>query len=399
MKFLFPLFLCTLLVYADANAQVTIRKSGDEKTRIDWSGFGSDGSPAAREFITTLQRALVRSGWFLGVEAGRGEVTLTGRVARQGETLRAECVVVGSVTQRAYLNHAYGGRADQPRQLAFQVADAITKAVTGNPGMAAARLALVGTRTGHKELYLAASDGGDLVQLTRDNSISLSPIWGPGGRIAYTSYRRGGPDVFLIDVQTGQRQPIAAYPGLNTGGAISPDGRDMALILSKDGSTELYVKNIASGRLTRLTTPSRAALASPSWSPDGRQIVFVSDQSGRPQLYTIARDGGRPQRLTSRGVENVSPHWGANGRIAFASRVGGRYQIAVIDPATRDVQYLQTGDGADYEEPSWAPNGRHIACTRTINRQSKVYLLDTLGDPAIALTDHAGDWMSPSWSQ
>lgn len=398
MKYLLLIFCCSLLICTDAHAQVTVRKSGDEKTRIDWSGFASDGSPAAREFVTTLQRALARSGWFLNVESGRGEVLLTGRVVQQGNALRAECAVVGSVTQRAYLNHAYGGRADQPRILAFQVADAITKAVTGNPGMAAARMVLVGTRTGKKELYLAASDGGDLMQLTRDNSISLAPTWGPGGKITYTSFRRGFPDVYMIDVQSGQRQAVAAYSGLNTGGAISPDGRDMALILSKEGSTELFIKNIASGRLTRLTTPSRAALASPSWSPDGRQIVFVSDQSGRPQLYTVSRDGGRPQRLTSRGAENVAPHWGANGKIAHASRVGSTFQIAVIDPATRDVQYLQTGDGANYEDPAWAPNGRHIACTRTLNRQSKVYLLDTLGDPAIALTDYAGDWMSPSWS-
>lgn len=391
-------FGVALATVISASAQVTVRKAGDDKTRIDWTAFTPDGSAAAREFQSTLEKALVRSGYFLAAGRGQGEVVLNGRCLQQGGSLRAECAVLGSVSQKVYLNNAFTARADQPRVLAHQVADAIVKAVTGKPGMASARFVMVGTRSGKKELYLAASDGGDLVQLTKDNAISLAPNWGPGGKVTYTSYLRGYPDVFMIDVNSGQRTRVSSYSGLNTGGRISPDSRDLAIILSKEGSTELYIKNLATERLTRITSSSKAALASPSWSPDGRQIVYVSDQSGKPQLYVVSREGGRPRRLTVRGTENVAPHWGANGKIAFCSKVGGNYQIAIIDPAGGETQYLQTGDGANYEDPSWAPDGRHIACTRTVNYQSKVYLLDTLGDRPIALTDYAGDWMSPSWS-
>ncbi|MBU1910540.1 MAG: Tol-Pal system beta propeller repeat protein TolB, partial [Verrucomicrobia bacterium] len=155
--------------------------------------------------------------------------------------------------------------------------------------------------------------------------------------------------------------------------------------------------NMAGGQLTRLTTSPQAAEASPCWSPDGNRIVYVSDQPGTPQLYTISRSGGRPQRLTSRGLENVAPDWGANGWIAFASKVGGRYQICIMNPDTQEIRQL-TADGADYEDPSWAPDGRHIACARTAGYRSAIYLVDTMGDPPLPLLNTSGDWFSPSWA-
>ena len=104
---------------------------------------------------------------------------------------------------------------------------------------------LVGNRTKNKEIYLCDPDGQGLVQLTKDGKISLAPKWGPDGNtIVYTSYLKGYPDVYSIDLGTGSRNRLAGYPGLNTGADISPNGREVALILSKDGNPELYVKKL-----------------------------------------------------------------------------------------------------------------------------------------------------------
>jgi TolB protein len=293
---------------------------------------------------------------------------------------------------------SYRGKQDEVRALAHRAADEIVEALTGRPGIASSRIVMVGTQSGSKELYYCDADGHNLVQWTRDKSVSVAPKWGPEGRkVVYTSYLRRFPDVFSIDLSSGKREQIAGYGGLNTGADISPDGRDVVLILSKDGNPELYVKNLKSGRLTRLTKTPHAVEASPSWSPDGEQIVYVSDQSGRPQLYMLSRKGGRPVRLTTRGLENVSPDWGSSGLIVFSSRVGGRYQVCTVDPRTREVTQITEGR-ADFEDPSWAPDGRHIAATRTENYRSEVYILDTMGDPPIALTRYKGDWYSPAWS-
>ena len=148
--------------------------------------------------------------------------------------------------------------------------------------MASGRLVLVGNRTGKKELYLCDADGADLVQLTKDNSISLAPRWSPDGRtIVYTSYLKGFPDLYSIDVASGSRRIVANYPGLNTGGAISPNGREMALILSRTGNPgDIRQEHRLAAQLTRLTTTPQRRGGQPGVVA-GRQPDCVRVRPGR----------------------------------------------------------------------------------------------------------------------
>jgi TolB protein len=326
---------------------------------------------------------------------GNGDVRVNGTAAPSGSDVRAGAQVLRLSNQAVLLSKNYSGA---PRTVAHQMADDIVEAVTGQKGIASMRIVLTGNRTGKKELYLCDSDGGNLRQLTNEKGIVVGPNWGPDGNsIVYTSFMRGFPDIYRIDLKLNRREMLAAYGGLNTGASISPDGKDLALILSKDGNPELYLKNLRSGKLTRLTATLRATEASPSWSPDGRQLVYVSDSSGTPQLYIIPREGGAPRRISRSGTENVAPDWGPNGLIACSSRSGGRYNIAVIQPQSGQTVYLAT-DGADYEDPSWAPNGRHIVAARSMNYRSGLYLLDTVSDRPVALLESGGSWYAPACS-
>lgn len=387
-----------LVAGGDASAQVRVVKGAGQKVGLDWSGLRAAPSPGAAAFRQVLTDDLSRSGWFAPAPAGQGQVALQGQCDESGGSLAVEIRVVEVAGARSLLSKRYPAPSVEARRLAHKVADEIVEAVTGRKGMASARMVIVGNRTRVKELYLCDADGTGLMQLTQDRSINLAPRWSPDGRtITYTSYLMKYPDVYTIDVASGARNRVSKYPGLNTGGALSPSGREMALVLSKDGNPELYIRNMSGGQLTRLTTTPRAAEACPSWSPDGQRIVFVSDQPGTPQLYVVGRDGGRPMRLTSRGIENVAPCWGRNGWIAFASRQGARYVLCLVHPDTLEWKQITEAD-ADYEDPSWAPNGRHLACSRTANYRSAIYLIDTLGDPPVKLIDSNGDWFSPSWS-
>ena len=399
MKSLIPLLFLSFFVAITADAQIRIAKPAGEKISIQLAGLQAGQDEASRVFMQTLQGNLNRSGWFV-VRSGQAEVSVTGSLEVRGTQLRLQCAVQGTANRQVYLNKRYDHTAADARRLAHRVADDIVEAVTGRKGIASTRILSVGVVGNSKELFLMDADGGDRRQLTQDRSIALFPRWGPDGtQFTYTSYLQRFPDVYLVDLDRGgQRSVIANYSGLNAGGVLSPDGRDLAVILSRDGNPELYIKNLRSGRLTRLTQTLQANEASPSWSPDGSRIVYVSDQAGRPQLYVISRDGGAPRRLTSRGSENVAPNWGANNLIAFSSRIGGRYQIAYMNPDTQQTVYLEQNDGADYEEPSWAPNGRHIVCARRMNFRSAIYVLDTMGDAPIRLTPESGGWYSPAWS-
>jgi TolB protein len=257
---------------------------------------------------------------------------------------------------------------------------------------------MVGSRKGGKNLYIVDADGGGLLQLTRDNAPCMAPTWAPNGqRIVYTSFHAGFPDVYEINLATSLRTRLASFPGINSGANISPDGKEMVLVLSKDGNPDLYTITSGSKQAVRLTRTPDAAEASPSWSPDGRRIVYVSDRSGSPQLYVTDRSGQKLTRLTFRGDQNVAPDWGPNGLIAYSSRLGGRFQICVLDPAKGTPTQLTDG-GYDCEDPTWAPDGRHIAYARSSGFHSEVYILDISGDPQVRLLQLEGDWYAPSWS-
>lgn len=376
-----------------AQRVIDIGKKGQGKISISLSGYRTGNDTASKTFLSVLKADLNRSGYFSVSSAG-AQVNVAGTCAA-GSQIKADVHVYQASTRKRYLGKSYNSSGNAARGLAHKVADEIVYAITGKKGMASGKIAVVGNRTGRKELYISDMDGKNMRQVTQDRSIVVGPRWTPDGKnMTYTSYKRGYPNVFL----TGRSKPLASYGGLNASGAISPDGKSMAVILSKDGNPELYIKSLRTGgRLKRLTQTQRHNEASPCWSPDGNHLVFVSDSSGRPQIYIISKNGGRASRISSSGNESVAPDWGKNGYITYCSRVGGKYRIMVANPATKTVRQLET-DWADYEDPCWAPDGRHIVCSRTSNYRSSIYLLDTLKDSPVALISGSGDWYSPACS-
>jgi len=348
--------------------------------------------------MQTLRRDLGRSGWFTVSGGPGGAIALRGAGQVGGGQLDVSCEVVNRVDGRVYLQRRFREQDVKARELAHRVADDIVFAVKKVPGIASTRIAMVGARGGRRDIFTCGADGMDVVRVTRDGAPCLAPSWAPSAtKIAYTSFHKGFPDVYTIDLKAVRRTRVASYPGINAGADISPDGRQMVLALSKDGNPDLYALDLGNRRLTRLTRTPRAAEASPSWSAAGDRIVFVSDRSGSPQLYITGRTGSGHKRVSFRGRENVSPDWGPDGRIAFSSRREGRYQVCIMNPETGESGQLTTG-GADYEDPSWAPDGRHIVCSRAVRYHSELYILDTMGDAPLRLTTLEGEWYSPAWS-
>ncbi len=400
-------FQCLLLILGFAagsvhltplTAQVRVRKSAETVTPIDLSGLMGANDDASRLFQLTLRRDLERFGWFSLATPDAAALRVLGEQTVVDGSLRVRVELVRPATRESLLRRSYAEETAQARRLAHRIHDDIVAAATGQRGIAATSLLLIGSRTGHKEMYWVDADGANLRQVTRDRSISVAPAWAPDGRrFVYTSFVGGFPDVYLVDLVGGRRDRIVAYPGLNSSAAFSPDGQELALILSKDGNPDLYVRHLRSGRLTRLTQTRNANEAAPAWSPDGRRIVYLSDSSGTPNLYLLDRDGETPRRLTRRGRDNASPDWGPDGRIIFSSRRDSHYQLYIIDPDS-GVETQLTDASVHHEDPSWAPDGRHVAYTRRGGGRSEIYMLDILTGSSVPLLTAEGDWYAPVWS-
>lgn len=348
---------------------------------------GTFGGPSGAEAAKILAADLDRSGWFKVVGSG-GEYAVEGSASAnsvQGKVFKAGGAPVISPSASGNL-----------RQAVHEIADAIVEKITGNKGIARARIAFISDKSGRKELYVTDYDFHNVARLTSDASIVTAPAFNRAGtKIAFTSYRSGYPDVYVADLASGARSVVARYPGLNSGAAFSPDGARLALTLSKDGNPELYVMSATGGNLQRLTW-TRGGESSPSWSPDGKQIAYASDDGGRPQIYVIPAAGGSARRVSSGGY-CTEPSWSPDGKqIAYSTMSGGRFAIASVAAGGGGAQVLASEGSC--EDPDWAPNSRHLVFARTAGGRSDLYILDTARKDAVQLTKNFGNCTQPSWS-
>lgn len=270
-------------------------------------------------------------------------------------------------------------------------------------GFFTARLAFVMQRGGKGDIYTSDLFFGEGRRLTQDNALTLSPRWSPdGSRIVYTSYfRKGAPDIYLLDPTTGRRDEFASFRGTNMGGRFSPNGSQIAMVLTGEGASEIYVAG-AQGRASPVRkTRSEAVKSSPCWSPDGSQILFAMDPG--PQLYTMPAAGGAPRRLNVGFSYATEPDWSrANpNKIACTVRMpGGRFQIAVLDQSTGKATVVSKAD-FDAVEPSWLADGRHLVYTARDRSTSVLCILDTeTGNsarisPPESMAMQAGVWIAP----
>ncbi len=369
-----------------------------EAVPVSIEDFRFERGDASAVFRDTLETNLSRWGWFRRSDAQHASYYLRGQ---SRETARAFVVDVEALsrrTGRTIYRERFREDASEARMLALRIIDGLTEAIHEVPGVASTRVAFIGSADGQQDLYTIGADGHDMMQLTRDGVPSFRPSWHPTRDVIfYTSFVRGFPDVYRVDLEAGRRSVVSREAGINAGASVSPDGRRLALILSRDGNPEVYIRDKSDGSLTRITYTPHNAEASPVWSPDGRQLAFVSDMQGGPHVFVVSSEGGRPRRISRGGSQNVTPDWGPDGRLVYSSRRRGRFQLVVYDPATEEE--TQITDGAvDHENPSWGRDGRHIVYARRDGRISTLHILDTQTNGQIRLTTRPGDWYFPAWS-
>jgi len=322
-----------------------------------------------------------------------------GSLRVEGDQLRVEARLFDVFQRRLLLGRNYQGSAANLRRMAHRFADEIMLQLTGERGPFDSRIAFVSNRGGRfKELYVTSLDGGDVRQVTFNQTLTLSPSWGPQGSLLFTSYQRGNPDLYRFDALAGTQSRLVHGRGLNLGGKYSPDGTRIALASEERGSPNIVLVDPA-GRLLSRVTDSYALDVSPSWSPDGKQLAFCSDRAGNPQIYIVDAAGGTPRRVTSSGGYNTSPAWSPRGdRIAYVGRVSGRFHIFTVNADGSDARQITSGAG-DNEDPSWSPDGRYLVFSSTRTGARKLFVSDVTGASQVQLTRGGGDDSSPAWSK
>ncbi|MGE3276178.1 MAG: BamA/TamA family outer membrane protein [Vicinamibacterales bacterium] len=159
---------------------------------------------------------------------------------------------------------------------------------------------------------------------------------------------------------------------LNVGPAVSPDGRRIAYLSSRDLlSIDVYVADAQSGAVQRKLTSTAAdphydslqfIASAGAWAPDSRRLAITTVRAGRPVLAIFdAIDGGRLDEMPLDGIDEAfNPAWSPDGRsIAFSGLAGGQSDLFLLDVDSGKVSHLTDDLYADME-PDWSPDGTRL---------------------------------------
>ncbi len=258
------------------------------------------------------------------------------------------------------------------RMAVHRVSDRIVEWATGEPGMAASRIAFtMNEPDGSIEIYAIDSDGENLRRLTRYRDITLSPAWSPdGSKLAFTSYKSGVPRIYQLDLESGEEWML---PEVRGGGdyitpSYHPDGEILAFAVTGNARSGIFTYNVARDCCLTYLSGGRYYDLSPTYSPDGRWLAFNTNRFGDavPQIMVMPAEGGPAETLSpyeyGRGGYYTAPDWSPRGDlVAFHGAVRrGTYHILVADMRNDGRRLLQLTWEGNNEDPSWAPDGRHL---------------------------------------
>lgn len=288
------------------------------------------------------------------------------------------------------------------RSAAHQISDEIYEEILGIPGAFNTQIAFVSVSgvTGDRtyQLQLADADGENPQAMLTSPRPILSPAWAPDGiRIAYVSFEnRTQSAIYIQDREKGSRIKVVSRAGINGAPSWSPDGERLAVTLSFEGNADVYVLQISTGELRRITD-SDAIDTEAVWLDDNT-LVFTSDRSGGPQLYEVSDRGGRAKRITFEGNYNASATVSADGSsVAFVHGAGAGFQIGLLDRESGLFQTLT--QGTLDESPSFSPNGQMIIYATEKSGRGTLGAVSLDGSVVQSLTlDDGGSVREPAWS-
>jgi TolB protein len=325
----------------------------------------------------------------------------TGRVTRQPDgRLKVEFRLWDVLSGTQLAGQQYFTSPELWRRIAHIISDAIYERLTGEKGYFDTRIVFI-DETGSKErrvkrLAIMDQDGANVSYLSRGQDLVLTPRFSPSTQeITYMSFGQGDPKVFLLNIETNQREIVGNFPGMTFAPRFSPDGQRVIMSLQQGANSNIFVMDLRSKTTTRLTDTAAIDTA-PSYAPDGSRICFESDRGGNSQIYVMSANGGMAQRISFGEGRYSTPVWSPRGDlIAFTKQFEGRFAIGVMNPDGKGERILT--EGYHNEGPTFAPNGRVIMFFRDLGPGPQLFTVDITGrnELKVPTPSFASD---PAWS-
>ncbi len=412
---------------AEAVVELNITEGNIQPLPIAIPVFRGDGSvdPAvAREISDVIANDLKSSGLFIPIDRAafieqspdvaraprfedwrpiNAQALVVGRIGGSDGRLKAEFRLWDVFSGKQLAGEQFFTRPKEARRVGHIIADVIYERITGEKGYFDTRVVFVdesGPKNKRvKRLAIMDQDGHNVRLLTTGRDLVLTPRFSPSTQdITYMSFEGQNPKVYLLNIESGQKEIVGTFPGMTFSPRFSPDGQQIVMSLEQGGNTNIFAMDLRSRR-TRQLTNVNAINTAPCYSPDGRQIVFESDRGGSQQLFVMNADGSGQRRISSGSGTYSTPVWSPRGDlIAFTKRAGGQFLIGVMRPDGSGERVLT--EGFHNEGPTWAPNGRVLMFFREspgARGGPRLFSIDLTGynERQIATPSFGSD---PAWS-
>ena len=244
------------------------------------------------------------------------------------------------------------------------------------------RVAYTSDVLGRTEIWILDIESGQRsrLQLPGEDLVQIGPAWMPDGRrIILTRLlpaNMGSNWIVSLDGSGSEELVRAPREGLAGTLAAGPDGKSILYTKAVRGVQQFFSLDLSLRQSVQMTHSPDTKFDA-IWSPDGRSIAVTASQGGATQLFRMPASGGRMQQLTT-GYERMRhPFFSPDGRWIYVQpshrniyRV--RAEGGPLEPVTRFPEA-----GLFLEEPTISPDGRYLYYCRS-NGGSSLWLM-TLG--------------------
>jgi TolB protein len=186
------------------------------------------------------------------------------------------------------------------------------------------------------------------------------------GHQVVVAERRESMNLTRLPLAPAGEAPAGSEEELNSGEvrdrfpSFSPDGRRIAVASTRLGDQEVYILDLNTKQRQRLRLPQTDLGANlPYWSRDGRQLaVSRFHPGGAVSMWLAAVDGSFAEELVPARPQLRGGPFSSDGRsLVYAYQKGAYYQLFVLDLASRQERQL-TVSASDKYFPAWSPDGR-----------------------------------------
>ncbi len=221
----------------------------------------------------------------------------------------------------------------------------------------------------NKNIHIKSLDSGTEINTGQEGEY---PKWSPDGkRILFQT--KDNSRIMIYEIDSGTAMPLTGDSYYEYKAVWSPDGDRVVFHSDRNGTTELWIKDLITGDLLQITNTGFAV--KPKWSPDGKRIAYAGYPSN---IYSVHIETEEIVEIGSGIYYSDTYEWSPDGKSIVYTK---NNSIWVTDIETHETKLL-TPAGSSEKQPVWSPDGSSILLTKWDSTLYKYTLV--LRDPVTA---------------